>query len=405
MKKTFLQKALMSGFAMVLLLLFVSTFSFAAESDEINAAIKGKGAKWVAGETSVSKLSSDQRKLRVGLIKPGVTGAEKIVSVEAPLAGIPLDLDWRTNPTNPASSTSCVTGVRDQGNCGSCWAFATAGALESHTLIKAGCPVGDIDLAEQILVSCSRAGSCGGGYIDRASNFIRDTGLPQESCFLYTATNNRCRNACTDWQSNTEAIDSWFYVTDTSPTTAAIKNALNTYGPLATTMDVYTDFFSYESGVYSYVYGSREGGHAVLIVGYSDTPDSENGYFIVKNSWGTGWGDSGFFNIAYSEIDQSQSPVQFGYFTIAYQNCNSSILPTAQSFVAAGGAGTINVTADANCNWNAVSNASWITITAGKGGTGNGSVSYTVLQNIKKTARTGNLTIAGKTFTVTQSGR
>lgn len=402
MKKTILQRAFMSGFAMVILLLFVSTFSFASEVDEINAAIKAKGGKWVAGETSVSKLSKDQRKLRVGLIKPEITGSEKIVSMEAQLAALPADLDW--SKTNPVSNMSCVTAVRDQGDCGSCWAFATAGALESYASIKADCPaVNNLDLAEQILVSCSRVGSCSGGYIDKASNFIRDTGLPEEGCFPYTETNNRCRNACTNWQSNTETIDSWFYVTP--PTVAAIQTALNTYGPLVTTMDVYTDFFSYIDGIYSYSYGNLEGGHAILIVGYSGSPESDNGYFIVKNSWGSDWGVGGFFNIAYSQIDIKQSPVKFGYFTLAYQNCNSSILPTSQSFAAAGGAGTINVTADANCNWNAVSNASWITITAGKSGKGNGSVSYTVLQNTKKTARTGTMTVAGKAFTVTQSGR
>jgi C1A family cysteine protease len=300
-----------------------------------------------------------------------------------------------------------VTEVRDQKICGSCWAFATAGALESYASIKAGCPaVNNLDLSEQILVSCSRAGSCSGGYIDKASNFIRDTGLPEEVCFPYTETNNRCRNACDNWKSSTETIDSWFDVTEATPTVAAIQNALNTYGPLVTTMDVYTDFFSYKSGVYSYSDGKLEGGHAVLIVGYRDTPDSDNNkdYFIVKNSWGTDWGEDGFFKIAYSEII-NKSPVQFGYFTLAYQYCNSSISPTSQKFAAAGGAGTINITAEANCNWNAVSNASWITITAGKSGMGSGSVSYTVLQNTKKTARTGTLTVAEKTFTVTQSGR
>jgi hypothetical protein len=172
-------------------------------------------------------------------------------------------------------------------------------------------------------------------------------------------------------------------------------------------MDVYTDFFSYKNGIYSYSSGNLEGGHAILIVGYSGSPESDNGYFIVKNSWGADWGESGFFNIAYSQIDINQSPVKFGYYTIAYQEvaCTYSISPTSQSFAAAGGTGTIDVTSDANCPWNAVSNASWITITSGKNGTGNGSVSYMVLQNTKKTARKGTMTVAGKVFTVTQSGR
>jgi C1A family cysteine protease len=151
-KKTISQKAMVSGLVMTFLLLFVSAFSFASELDEIRAAIKVKNAKWIAGETSVSKLPPEHRKLRLGLIKPKVTDAEKFISVETPLLGLSASLDWRHNPDN------YVTSVRDQGNCGSCWAFATTGALESYTLIKDNSPGLDIDLAEQILVSCSRAG-------------------------------------------------------------------------------------------------------------------------------------------------------------------------------------------------------------------------------------------------------
>lgn len=391
-KKTILRRALTSGLVMILLLLFISAFSFASELDDIKAAIEEKGAKWIAGETSVSKLPPELRKLRVGLIEPEVTGAEKLVSVEAPLSGLPATLDWRYNPNN------YVTPVRDQGNCGSCWAFGTTAALESYTLIKDNTPGQDLDLAEQILVSCSKAGNCGGGYIDKASNFIRDTGLPPELCYPYTATNGNCRKACTNWQSDTDRIDSWSYVATISPTVDAIKNALYTYGPLVTTMRVYTDFFSYTSGTYSYAWGKYEGGHVILIIGYSD----DGQYFIGKNSWGTGSGDGGFFNIAYSQISY---PVEFGYYTIAYQECTYSISPTSQSFDAAGGPGTISVTADTNCSWTAVSNASWITITSGSSGTGNGSVGYYVLQNKAKATRTRTITVAGLQFTVTQNGR
>ncbi len=96
MKKTILQKALMSGLVMTLLLLFVSVFSFAAELDEIKAAIEGKGAKWVAGETSISKLSQEQKKLRVGLIKPSAAEVGQPISM-APLTAVdpPAALDWR----------------------------------------------------------------------------------------------------------------------------------------------------------------------------------------------------------------------------------------------------------------------------------------------------------------------
>ena len=127
----------------------------------------------------------------------------------------------------------------------------------------------------------------------------------------------------------------------TAPTVDAIKNALNTYGPVNTTMEVYSDFFYYSTGVYHYTTGTYEGGHAILIVGYDDA----NQYFICKNSWGTGWGEQGFFRIAYSELN---SVTQFGDYTIAYQggpappppSCTYSLSSTSADLCLPGGKGT-----------------------------------------------------------------
>jgi len=85
----------------------------------------------------------------------------------------------------------------------------------------------------------------------------------------------------------------------------SLKEACQQYGPLATTMIVYDDFDYYTGGVYSYAYGAAEGGHAVLIVGWDDPSQS----FYVKNSWGTGWGEAGYFQIAYTEVGGA---TQFG---------------------------------------------------------------------------------------------
>lgn len=402
--KKILGKTVMSSLVMIFLLLFVG-FSFASELDDVRAAIKQKGAKWIAGETSVSKLPPEQRKLRLGLAKHEITGAERFVAPELQSSEPPETLDWRHH-LEENSDNSYVTLVRDQGNCGSCWAFATTAALESNILIRNNQPNVNLDLSEQILVSCSRAGSCGGGYIDRASDFISDTGLPKESCYPYTATNGNCRRACNDWRLKTDGIDSWDYVDNS---VGAIEDALYLYGPLVTTMDVYADFFYYKGGIYEYDHGTYQGGHAVLIIGYDDT----NQYFIVKNSWGTNWGEQGFFKVAYSQLN---SVVRFGYWTIAYQgapppqpSCTYSISDSpGEPFPATGGTGTIDVTTDTNCSWTAVSNASWITVTSGSSGTGNGSdndVVYIVARNKGKKERTGTITVAGKQFTVTQEGR
>jgi C1A family cysteine protease len=297
-----------------LLFAFASfTYASQAELDEINYAIHSKGAHWLAGETPISKLSPEERKMRLGAMKPFLSTADVLsatggASTSSLTGTAPATLDWRNY-----NGYNYVTPVRDQGNCGSCWAFATTAALESNVLIVNG--ISALNLAEEIMLSCSGAGSCSGGYIDGASNFSVSTGLPPESYDPYTATNGQCSSAATGWQTATSQISSWHWVTTTSPTVDAIKNDLNTYGPLVTTMQVYSDFFYYSGGVYQYISGTKQGGHAILIVGYDDTGQ----YFIVKNSWGSGWGESGYFKIAYSQLSNA---VNFGDYTIGYYTSN-----------------------------------------------------------------------------------
>ena len=307
------------------LILLMGSHSFAADLETVRHAIKEKGAHWVAAESEFAKLPLQEKKARLGLIKPSQTGAEKVLASQAPLTGLTNGFDWTTGGRF-GNGINYVTPVRNQGSCGSCWAFATTSALESYTLINTNdshCNISSCDLSEQVLVSCGSsghndAGSCSGGYIGYASDYIRDTGLPVESCYPYTAANGKCSNSCATWNTSTYRIGAWDYVAMTAPTAVTIKNALYNYGPLATTMDVYEDFYDfYNSGVYSYVSGSYVGGHAILIVGYQDNSGYPGGgYFRVKNSWGANWGEVGFFRIAYSELS---SVVGFGDWTIAYQ--------------------------------------------------------------------------------------
>lgn len=382
------------------------TFPFAGaeELEQIRHSIKAKGARWYADETSVSGLSLKEKKMRLGLRDDETLLAEYLTSsVLAPIpvvTGAPATLDWRN-----VSGVGYVSPVKNQGSCGSCWAFATTAGLESQFMMDMeGMP---IDLSEQILVSCSGAGSCSGGSSATASNFIRDVGLPLESCFKYTATNNSCSNACLDWQSNTHKITGWHRPSSTTITVNDIKNALYAYGPVITTMYVYSDFYYYRSGVYSYTSGSYVGAHAVLTVGYDD----ERQAFIVKNSWGSGWGESGYFMIAYSEVGGTS---KFGYSALVYDgygenpepppppSCSYSLSSSGKNFKASGGIGSVEVYTQSGCSWTASSGASWVIITSNPSGTGNGKVLYTVEPNTGDTRST-VLTIAGQNYQVTQN--
>jgi len=267
----------------------------------VQDAIKKAGAKWTAGDSDVSRNREDWQYLVGFNFQP--VKAEPIEIISA--AQLPASVDWRS------AGGSYVTSPRNQKKCGSCWSFAMTGGLESYTLLKENTPGQDLDLSEQVMISCSGAGSCNGGQLK--AGFLQNTGLPLETAYPYTATDGSCSAAASGWQEKAYKIGGWGTVSQNLNT---IKTALVKYGPLPTAMMVYEDFMSYKNGVYSYTTGKKLGGHAVLIVGYDD----ENQCFIVKNSWGTNWGESGFFRIAYSEIN---SLTRFGLSTIAYRQAKT----------------------------------------------------------------------------------
>lgn len=317
MKSKRTNRFILAGTFLLFFILLIGSLAYASTLEEVRAAIEKKGAHWVAEETSISIVPDRERKLRLGLIMPESTEKEKILPLREPLGELPTRLDWRAN------DGSYVTPVKDQGSgiCSSCWAFATTAALESNILIRDNLPGFNENRAEEILLSCSAAGNCNGGDISDAANYIRDMGLPPEPYFPYTASpgDNQCSNAMSGWEAHTARINGWHWVTTTNPVNlGAIKHTLNTHGPLVTTLIVFTDFNYYKGGIYEYVTGSYEDGHAVLIVGYVDDQSVQGGgYFIAKNSWGPSWGEDGYFRIAYS---QANSPVYFGRWTMAYEN-------------------------------------------------------------------------------------
>ena len=389
--------------AAALLFASVPAYSAPKELDEIRAAIKAKGGKWVADETSVSGLSLAEKKMRAGLdmeqdIAAGLSAPEPPLGAIETVA--PATLDWRS-----FDGVSYVSPVKNQGGCGSCWAFAVTAGLESQVMMASDGQA--IDLAEQLLVSCSGTGSCSGGSSASASNYVRDVGLPVESCFPYTAANSSCANACADWQNQTYSIVGLHRASTTTITADDIKKSVYYYGPVVASMYVYNDFYSYRSGVYSYAAGSYVGAHAVLVVGYDDLNQS----FIVKNSWGTGWGDAGFFRIAYSEVNGTS---RFGYSAIVYEGhpgdaplpdpppCAYSLSATGKTFKAAGGSAAVSVSCGAGCSWKTENIPPWVQIVAGVDGAGNGTVSYTVQENTGTTARTATLQVAGESYGVTQ---
>ncbi len=180
-----------------------------------------------------------------------------------------------------------VTGVRDQGNCGSCWAFATHGAFEgSYAILNNGF----IDSSEQDTLDCSGAGDCGGGWW--AYQYLIDTGSATEADYGYVAKKETCK---TDVNRPYKAV-AWGYVDSNNsvPTVDALKKALCEYGPLGVAVAATPAFKAYTGGVFN-ENSSADINHGVTLTGWDDTKEA----WRIKNSWGKGWGESGYMWIAY----------------------------------------------------------------------------------------------------------
>jgi len=187
-----------------------------------------------------------------------------------------------------------MTSIKDQASCGSCWAFASVGAMEAQYQIGKGNPNIGVDLSEQNILSCS-GGSCSGWYLDSTLNFLRDSGTPDEACDPYSGTQTSCGSGrCADYMSRIYKITGWSWI-DTSASN--IKNYIYTHGPVLVWMPVFSDFPWYDASFWqNYFYAhSTSGsysGHFVVIVGWNDQgPGTADDYWIVRNSWGTSGGD------------------------------------------------------------------------------------------------------------------
>lgn len=253
----------------------------AQELRSIQTMISVNGHSWTANHTSVSDLPLAEKQHRLGLIWQPPTGLElPAVDMTATVASA---WDWRNTRGN-TKGTNWVTPIKDQGGCGSCVAFAAVAMIESAVEISRGNPKPIPDLSEADLFFGGGA-NCNGWQFDRALNRALSAGVADEACWPYDGD-----GPCRDRASRVTKITSWKTITNP-------KDWIATKGPIMTGMEVNSDFFCYSFGVYTYDYGDYVGNHAVCVIGYDDSQNC----WICKNSWGTGWGEDGFFKIAYGE--------------------------------------------------------------------------------------------------------
>ncbi|MGL4743155.1 MAG: C1 family peptidase [Dermatophilaceae bacterium] len=289
---------------------------WANELAQTREAVASSDSTWQVRETRMTRLPADDRSIRLGVPAPTaadvaaragqpeqmaaaaadtaglrVTANELVAAGGSAPAALPAAFDLRD-----VAGRSFVTGPKDQGGCGSCVAFGVVGAMESTVEYTRGAPDFEPDLSEAHLFyvhALARGYTCAtGSWPDDLFADAAGIGITFEDYFPYSAGGGGTLDG--DWPNRlAKAVG----VSDLTGDPARIKEHLYRYGAVTACFVVYDDFFHYGGGVYRRTTDSVAGGHCVSIIGWDDAL----GCWIAKNSWGTGWGEGGYFRIGYGE--------------------------------------------------------------------------------------------------------
>jgi len=258
---------------------------FKATMDFVDAHNKGNHTYSVELNKFADLTSAEFKNIYLGYkaeLRRSPLKVKSLYEIDAPNAYPSGSLDWTTK--------GAVTGVKDQGQCGSCWAFSTTGGVEGDVAINFGHLT---SLSEQQLVDCAGSygnAGCNGGLMDSAFKYVQAHGLCTEAAYPYTARDGTCKATSCTMSANSK-ITSY---TDVAHTENAL-GAASDMEPISVAIEAdQPGFQSYKSGVFSGVCGKNLD-HGVLLVGYGDQTGTP--YWKVKNSWGTSWGEAGYIRM------------------------------------------------------------------------------------------------------------
>lgn len=238
----------------------------------------GKHTWWMAVNHLADLTEDEFKAMRSTNYKPS---EHPTVQLESEAGSNPLSVDWRTK--------NAVTPVKNQAQCGSCWAFSATETVESHYAIATG---NLVELAPQAYVNCVKnpeecggTGGCEGATMELAFNLTVSAGLPLEKDLPYAGVDQ----SCSQYKA---AVKATGYVKLPVNDASALETALATKGPVSVTVAAGA-WGLYGGGVFSGCDTDLD--HGVQAVGYGVDGD---GYWLVRNSWGAGWGEQGYIRVS-----------------------------------------------------------------------------------------------------------
>jgi cathepsin C len=271
------------------------------QDQEMIADINRRQSLWKAGYYSEFEgRSMDAMVKMAGGPKSRISGRPRAVpasdELKADAGKLPNEWDWRK-----VDGQNFVPAVRNQQNCGSCYAFGSLGMIEARFRIASNNTL-QPSFSPQDVVDCSEySQGCDGGFPYLiAGKYSEDFGLVEESCKPYKNETDKCTTSttCKRYYATHYQYIGGFYGACNEE---AMKIALVKYGPLAVSFEVYDDFMTYKQGIYDHTGLTNRfspfelTNHAVLLVGYG--VENNEPYWSIKNSWGPTWGEGGYFRI------------------------------------------------------------------------------------------------------------
>jgi cathepsin L len=254
--------------------------------DRIDRQNHNDDSTWTAGWTHLTDRSLDEYHNMRGTMVPDPSHPVRQITrpvhsySKKQLKSLPESVDWRAK--------GWVTDVKDQGQCGSCWAFSAVGAMEGQHANVTGKL---LSLSEQNLVDCvTTCSGCDGGWMNYAMEYVvENNGIDTETGYPYAGVDESCNF-------NSSTVGATFYevVNITQGDTDGLLHALATIGPISVAIDAEEDLMNYQSGIYTSTTCSYQAlDHGVTLVGYGTTNDGTP-FYIIKNSWSTKWGLDGY---------------------------------------------------------------------------------------------------------------